>query len=51
MSEAAWAAVFNEEGGEACKLAGGIREKIIAAAQATEEGDTLPAVAACCSKG
>ena len=41
MSEAAWSAVFNEESEDASKLAEGIRAKIIAAAQATEEGDTL----------
>ena len=41
MSEAAWDAVFQQEGGDASTLAEGIRAKIIAAAQATEEGDTL----------
>ena len=41
MSEAAWDAVFKEENGDASTLAEGIRAKIIAAAQATEEGDTL----------
>ena len=41
MSEAAWDAVFQQEGGDASTLAEGIRTKIIAAAQATEEGDTL----------
>ena len=41
MSEAAWDAVFQEDGGEESKLAKGIQAKIIAAAQATEEGDTL----------
>ena len=41
MSEAAWDAVFKEDGGEESKLAKGIQAKIIAAAQATEEGDTL----------